>query len=314
MKKYRGVAFLLCLLVVSVAIKFTGIMAVATPLDPNGDLVAEEIIDTPEDIAEEVDDPAASAKPSPTPSASATPGATNVSAGDGQITYTNLIRVYIGSQSVVAYRIGSDGSEQVLRAMICSTGVGNATPRGTFKLGVKYRWHSLMGGVYGQYCSRITSSVLFHSVPYSTKDPTTMNRTSYGKLGSKASHGCIRLLCRDALWIYNNMPSGTKIEITTGSGPRGSKPALLSAALYGGWDPTDPDPSNPYHSLVPTATPSAVPSTTPSIAPTPTHTALPSVSPASPPPVGTPSVSPSESASPSPAESTSPSPSVSPGP
>ncbi len=155
-----------------------------------------------------------------------------------------LVRVYIGSQSVCVYALNDAGTayDQLVRTMICSTGTGNATPRGTFKLQGKYRWHSLMGGVYGQYCSRITGSILFHSVPYNVnKNPASMNEVSYSKLGRKASHGCIRLLCRDAQWIYSNVASGSTVEIVNVQRPARLKACLGQRRQYRGWDPTDPD-------------------------------------------------------------------------
>ena len=33
------------------------------------------------------------------------------------------------------------------------------------------------------------------------------------KLGSKASHGCVRLSVEDAKWIYNHCPAGTTITV-----------------------------------------------------------------------------------------------------
>jgi lipoprotein-anchoring transpeptidase ErfK/SrfK len=34
------------------------------------------------------------------------------------------------------------------------------------------------------------------------------------KLGSKASHGCIRLALPDAKWIYQNIRVGSRVVIT----------------------------------------------------------------------------------------------------
>lgn len=164
-----------------------------------------------------------------------------------------------------------------------------------------------MGGVYGQYCSRITGSILFHSVPYNVnKNPASMNEVSYSKLGRKASHGCIRLLCRDAQWIYSNVASGSTVEIVNGSGPRGSKPALASGAQYRGWDPTDPDPNNPYHGYVePTPVPTPAPTEKPTATPAPTEKPTPT-------PTEKPTPTPTEKPTPSPSESPTPSPSGTP--
>ena len=63
--------------------------------------------------------------------------------------------------------------------------------------------------------------------------------------------GCIRLKVEDAMWIYNNCPSGTLVEFYSDSnpGPLG-KPTSLKISGYDSpyrdWDPTDPDNSNPW--------------------------------------------------------------------
>ena len=42
-----------------------------------------------------------------------------------------------------------------------------------------------------------------------------MKTSSYRALGSRASHGCIRLTVADAKWIYDNCGEGTVVHITT---------------------------------------------------------------------------------------------------
>ena len=137
------------------------------------------------------------------------------------------------------------------KAMICSP--GNATPLGTFPLGQKMRWHTLMGPSYGQYCSRITGRVLFHSVwYYSCGNSASQCYREYNKLGTLASHGCVRLTVADAKWIYEKIPSGTPVIIYNSSkpGPLG-KPRAIKVNGYSGWDPTDPDKDNPYRKMKP---------------------------------------------------------------
>lgn len=34
-----------------------------------------------------------------------------------------------------------------------------------------------------------------------------------GRLGINASHGCVRLAIDDAKWIYDNIPSKTKVVV-----------------------------------------------------------------------------------------------------
>ena len=115
-----------------------------------------------------------------------------------------------------------------------------------------------MGSVYGQYCSRITGGVLFHSVFYSTTNPGTLAYNSYNRLGTTASHGCVRLNVADAKWIYDNCPSGTLVNIydSNNPGPLG-KPTPVKIDVnskYRGWDPTDPNENNPWRKMAPKIT------------------------------------------------------------
>lgn len=137
-----------------------------------------------------------------------------------------------------------------LRAMVCS--VGADTPLGIFNTPEKYRWKLLMGDVWGQYSTRIVKGILFHSVWYYKMDATTLSATQYNKLGTTASHGCVRLTVEDAKWIYDNCPLGTTVEIYNGKdpGPLG-KPEAIKLLTGTGWDPTDPDVKNPYLKKVP---------------------------------------------------------------
>lgn len=137
---------------------------------------------------------------------------------------------------------------QPYTAFVCSTGA--ATPLGTFYTPAKYRWHLLDGPSYGQYCTQITGNFLFHSVWYYQQNLTSQSYVQYNRLGSTASHGCVRLTVAAAKWIYDNCPLQTKVIIFNGSSaddPLG-KPAFIhvSSPSGTGWDPTDPDPSNPY--------------------------------------------------------------------
>ena len=156
-----------------------------------------------------------------------------------------------------------DSNGNACQAFTCSA--GNATPIGIFYTSNKYTWHVLDGNVYGQYCTRINGGVLFHSVWYYAQDKSTQSYVQYNKLGSLASHGCVRLTVAAAKWIYDNCPSGMKVVIINGTAandPLG-KPATIhvNANQKMGWDPTDPDPNNPYRSSFPTINTAGVPTT-----------------------------------------------------
>lgn len=164
------------------------------------------------------------------------------------------LKVNYTANVVTAYTKDSSGQYTVAaKAMVCST--GKATPTsGVYKMSDKYRWHQLNGGVYGQYCSRITGHILFHSVPYATNSPDSLKYTAYDKLGTKASAGCIRLTVEDAMWIYSNCASGTYVEFYSSSnpGPLGKPTAqkISSNEKCRNWDPTDPISKNPWHTYV----------------------------------------------------------------
>jgi hypothetical protein len=125
-------------------------------------------------------------------------------------------------------------------SFICSP--GDATPTGTFKTKDKLRWHELMGPCWGQWCEHLTDSILFHSVYYNKQnDNKTLNVSAYNKLGTLASHGCIRLTAGDAKWIYDNCAIGTTVKITTKKkSTRFDKPKAKKLSANHTWDPTDP--------------------------------------------------------------------------
>ena len=161
------------------------------------------------------------------------------------------IRINKATNVVTVYR--NNGTPE--RAFVCST--GNATPIGTFNTSQRLRWHVLDGPSYGQYCTRIVGGVLFHSVwYYANGDYASQSYVQYNKLGTTASHGCVRLTVADAKWIYENCPLGTSVTVFWGSSandPLGKPEAIKIPAKYGsrGWDPTDPMAGNPYSGLRP---------------------------------------------------------------
>lgn len=178
-----------------------------------------------------------------------------------------MLVVYIGTQTVVCYKaVNGEWTEE--RVMICSTGrKKDMTPRGDFNLMKQYLYKKMgkVSGenVYSQYASRITGSYLFHSVPIGGEDrfkqvngKKQMYVEYYEKLGTPASGGCVRLRCADAYWIYMNCTVGTPVTITDDNGPAAPEiPALIYEEPYMdakheyGWDPSDPDPENPYHAV-----------------------------------------------------------------
>lgn len=160
-----------------------------------------------------------------------------------------LIVVNYEAQLVRVYTLDEDGMYSVVvKNMITSSGATRICKPGIYKLHDKRRWIVFLDGSYGQYSCRITGHFLFHSIPYSKRnDNSTLISEDYVQLGDNVSGGCMRLMCKDAKWIYDNCPEGTPIIVTKGEAVEQEvydtivQPDLVS----GNWDPTDPDPDNP---------------------------------------------------------------------
>lgn len=187
--------------------------------------------------------------------AAETPEATETSEAietpDVTAAFPYYIKINRMQNCITVYTPDENGEYTIpYKAMVCSTGLYNATPSGTYQISTKYRWRELYGGVYGQYATRIHGAILFHSVPYYTKSNDNLCTDKYNKLGQQASMGCVRLTTEDAKWIADNCPSGTSVEIYDDEdpGPLGKPEAVKIDAddVKRGWDPTDPDENNPW--------------------------------------------------------------------
>ncbi len=130
------------------------------------------------------------------------------------------LMIDITNQVTSAYALDQNGEYTLLvRRMICSTGTrANPTPLKTIN-GAKgrARWgYFPEWGSHAQYLTRIDSKNAFHSVLYSSPNSMSLVVGAYDALGTRASHGCVRLLVDDAKWIYDNCPSGTPITAFEG--------------------------------------------------------------------------------------------------
>ena len=141
------------------------------------------------------------------------------------------IGVDLTNQITTIYRT-SDNS--VVRHMLCSTGLAaTPTPTGTFYLPSKAyssertEWYYFKEfDCWAKYATRIKGGILFHSVIYSRKDNSSLRSSSVRNLGSRASHGCIRLSVDNAKWIAQNCPVGTKVKIYYGASDPDLKASL----------------------------------------------------------------------------------------
>ena len=180
--------------------------------------------------------------------------------------YPYLIVVNRSASTATVYTANAEGKYMVpYMAMVVSCGKdnqNNATPTGQFNTYNDKNnpndgnngdgWKSLNDGVYGQYATRIKGSILFHSVPYLSKNKADLEYEEYNNLGAPASAGCVRMAVVDVKWIRDNCPLGTPVIIyddAENPGPMG-KPGTINMEIDNealrGWDPTDPDANNPW--------------------------------------------------------------------
>lgn len=152
-----------------------------------------------------------------------------------------MIKVNVKRNVVTVYaKDGIKGYTIPVKSFLCSA--GQITPLGTFSLGDKSRYRVLFHNCYSQWTIGIHNNILFHTSPYkSYKDNNTLDVAEYNKLGTLASHGCVRLQCENVKWLYDNCKKGTKVVIykSKTAGPFG-KPKLTKLPKWHTWDPTDP--------------------------------------------------------------------------
>lgn len=167
-----------------------------------------------------------------------------------------LVRINLTHCTVNIYSKDENGEYTVpLKAMICSTGYATPGAGKFYRLGETWEWLRLKGNVYGHYVTQITGNILFHSVPYLRwGDPASLEYWEFDKLGVKASQGCIRLLVSDAIWIYNNAWNIVGVEFYNDEDPgpfgKPTAPKISDNEACRDWDPTDPNPENPWHSYL----------------------------------------------------------------
>ena len=116
-------------------------------------------------------------------------------------TSRNEVGIYNGT--------GNAGSWNMVKLISCTSGASNTpTVKGSFTVGSR-------GIVFGDgyscwYWTQFYNDYLFHSVLYY---PGSQSHVMDGRLGINASHGCVRLEIQNAKWIYDNIPSGTKVIV-----------------------------------------------------------------------------------------------------
>jgi len=134
------------------------------------------------------------------------------------VPYT-LIRVEVNQAAQLVNVIGQspDGRIAPVKHMLCSTGIGSATPNGTFRINALYpEWYYFSRfNCYVRYCSQISGDICFHSLTFNTRSNASLSSSAYKNIGTKASHGCIRLFIEDAKFIHQQC-NGLPVVISNG--------------------------------------------------------------------------------------------------
>ena len=228
-------------------------------VEPSGEetVVAEEpsgetnsVADASESVVQEPSN--TSAEPAPTKAPEKAP---EVKKTPKKLTSTATYYIKVNNrQNVVNIYTKDESGEYTIpyKAMVCSTGEATPAAGKSYKTTTyKNRWNGLVGNVYGQYITQIVGDILFHSVPYTKKDVSTLEYWEYDKLGEVASAGCVRLTVQDSKWIYDNVEAGTIVEFYEDDdpGPFGKPTAqkISDNERCRDWDPTDPAEGNPWN-------------------------------------------------------------------
>lgn len=121
-----------------------------------------------------------------------------------------LLYVDTNTQLTHIYK-GSNNNWKLFKSLKCSTGKeGSETPSGVYTIKNRDTWFfSKKFNQGGKYWVQFDGDYLFHSIPFAEDQKTIVDYT----LGEAVSHGCIRLSLEDSKWLYDNIPTDTKLII-----------------------------------------------------------------------------------------------------
>lgn len=127
---------------------------------------------------------------------------------NGSRSATGYLLVVDKSQHKVLVMTGGNGAWRPYKTFSCSVGAyGTPTVEGSFTVGS--RGYSFGDGYTCYYWTQFYHDYLFHSVKYYQGTRTVMD----GRLGMHISHGCVRMPIDNARWIYNTIPTGTRVLV-----------------------------------------------------------------------------------------------------
>lgn len=148
------------------------------------------------------------------------------------------IMLDLKNQIVTVYEKDDNGEySKIVRRFVCTSGrtesnvvvdpenpnapidpmdLPKPTPTGIFKIGGRERFgkFAAFGGTYARYWTQVVNGIYFHSIMFDARDVDTLQSSAFRRLGSKGSHGCVRLYVEDAKWMYYYACPGTTVEIT----------------------------------------------------------------------------------------------------
>ena len=158
------------------------------------------------------------------------------------------LQVNIKKKAMTVYQYSKDKkSKKAVRVVACA--VGSDLKTGKYKTSTTYSWLNINGG-WHQYNTQIGKKAWIQSAAYRESQPYSLSKKSYREIGQQKTAGsCIMLYAKDAQWIVSKCKEGTVIHID-----KGKKSDKLPLQIEGtvaplkdcGWDPTDPNSSNPY--------------------------------------------------------------------
>ena len=100
----------------------------------------------------------------------------------------------------------------LIQSFVCSSGkVSNPTPTGIFEIKYKIPYIGVQKGYRCKYALVFFRDYMYHSILFDRTGKYI--QSGQYELGSKASHGCIRLSEKDSKWLHDHIPIGTTVWI-----------------------------------------------------------------------------------------------------
>lgn len=105
-----------------------------------------------------------------------------------------------------------EGAWKLEEQFVCSTGkVNNPTPAGFYEVQYMIPYIGVEKGYRCKYAMVFFRDYMYHSILFDRSGKYI--KSGQYELGSKASHGCIRLSEKDSKWMYTHIPVKTRVWI-----------------------------------------------------------------------------------------------------